>query len=319
MQYAEAVTHRLMVRDSVRTDAFHRAITAAVTPGDVVLDVGAGSGILSLFAARAGARRVYAVECTPIARLASRLAQVNRLTGTVQVIEAPIESVTLPERVDVIVSEWLGTIGVDENLLGLVLTARDRWLRPGGRVVPRHVTAWMAPAHIPMRPDVSFFTDDPYGLDLSPLAESSVHELLSYRRRISPENLVAAPAAMWTTDVATAPMQEATLPTRTSMQFVAERKAAVNSLVAWFTAELADDVSLTNAPDAPDTHWGQLLLPLSRERIVAAGATISAQVACIPAGHARSHLAWSVRIGDEAWEHHDTRAGGLNGAPVALA
>jgi protein arginine N-methyltransferase 1 len=98
-----------------------------------------------------------------------------------------------------------------------------------------------------------------------------------------------------------------------------ERKAAVNSLVAWFTAELADGVSLTNAPDAPDTHWGQLLLPLSRERVVDAGATISAQVACIPAGHARSHLAWSVRIGGEAWEHHDTRAGGLHGAPVALA
>ncbi len=243
MQYAEAVTHRLMVRDSARTDAFHRAITSAVKPGDVVLDVGAGSGILSLFAARAGARRVYAVECTPIARLAARLAQVNGLSDTVQIIEAPIESVTLPERVDVIVSEWLGTIGVDENLLGLVLTARDRWLRSPDRVLPRRITAWMAPARVAMRPDVSFFKDDPYGLDLSPLAESSVRELLSYRRRISPADMVAAPAAMWTTDVATAPMQEATLPTRTAMQFVVERKAAVNSLVAWFTAELAAGVS----------------------------------------------------------------------------
>jgi SAM-dependent methyltransferase len=321
MLYDAVSTHRLLVRDSARTEAFRRAIRATVRPGDVVLDVGAGSGILSLFAAQAGAARVYAVERTPIARLARRLAQVNGAAAIVRVIEGPVEAVRLPERVDVIVSEWLGSIGVDENLLGVVLLARDRWLKPGRRLVPRRVTAWMAPAYLPQRPDVAFFRRRPYGLDLTPLVEPSVHELLSYRRRVTPADLVAPPLALWDTDVGAVPAERAALPARAVVDFVAPRPAAVNGLVAWFSAELADGVGVSNAPDAPDTHWGQLLLPLEREHAVAPGDVLAAQVVCIPADGAWSHLAWSVRVGAGSWEHHDTRlvAGGAPAAAPAPA
>ena len=75
--YAEIEVHRTMICDRVRTDAFRRAIDAVVRPGDVVLDVGAGTGLLSLFAARAGASRVYAVEQTTVAVLAQELAAAN--------------------------------------------------------------------------------------------------------------------------------------------------------------------------------------------------------------------------------------------------
>jgi predicted RNA methylase len=71
--YAEFETHRTMLRDRIRTETFRRALEAAVKPGDVVLDVGTGTGILGLFAARAGAAKVYAVEQTSIARLAEEL------------------------------------------------------------------------------------------------------------------------------------------------------------------------------------------------------------------------------------------------------
>ena len=75
--YAEFEVHRTMIRDRVRTDAFRRAIDSVVRPGDVVLDVGAGSGTLSVFAARAGAARVYAVEQTSVAVLAQDLIAAN--------------------------------------------------------------------------------------------------------------------------------------------------------------------------------------------------------------------------------------------------
>ena len=145
--YAEFEVHRTMICDRVRTGAFRRAIESVVRPGDIVLDVGAGSGILSVFAARAGAARVYAVERTPAAVLAAGLAAANGVAEIVQVIHGDITDVELPEHVDVIVSEWLGGFGIDEGMLVPVIAARDRWLRPGGVMIPGLVTAWAALVH----------------------------------------------------------------------------------------------------------------------------------------------------------------------------
>src|ERR1700749_3145392 len=97
--YAELEVHRTMIRDRVRTEAFRRAIESVVRPGDVVLDVGAGSGILSVFAARAAA---------------------NGVAEIVQVFHGDVMEIELPGRVDVIVSEWLGGFGIDEGMLGPV-------------------------------------------------------------------------------------------------------------------------------------------------------------------------------------------------------
>jgi predicted RNA methylase len=130
-----------MIRDRVRTEAFRRAIESVVRPGDVVLDVGAGSGILSLFAARAGAACVYAVERTTVAAVAQGLAAANGVAEIVQVFHGDVREIELPGRVDVIVSEWLGGFGIDEGMLGPVIAARDRWLKPGGVMIPRLVTA----------------------------------------------------------------------------------------------------------------------------------------------------------------------------------
>jgi predicted RNA methylase len=101
--YAELEVHRTMIRDRVRTEAFQRAIESVVRPGDVVLDVGAGSGILSLFAARAGAACVYAVERTTIAAVAQGLAAANGVAEIVQVFHGDVMEIELPGRVDVIV------------------------------------------------------------------------------------------------------------------------------------------------------------------------------------------------------------------------
>ena len=96
--YAEFEVHRTMIRDTVRTEAFRRAIDSVVRPGDVVLDVGAGSGILSVFAARAGAARVYAVERTTIAVLAQELAAANGFADIVEVIQVISSTSTSPNR-----------------------------------------------------------------------------------------------------------------------------------------------------------------------------------------------------------------------------
>lgn len=307
MQYDRSYTHRWMIRDSARTEAFRSAIFAVVKPGDVVLDVGAGSGILGMFAAQAGAKTVYSAEPTEVANLAAHLVWRNGLSGTVHVIQADAESLMLPEPVDVIVSEWLGTIGVDENLLGMVLTARDRWLKPGGKLIPARVTAFIAPASIPMRPEVEFFYRRPYGLDLSLLSEPSVHELLCLRRKVLPKNIVADPAVLWETELSSVPLNQAYQPFHGEAHFTMRRQAQANTLAAWFVADMGEGISLSNAPEAPETHWGQLLLPLRGELTLNKKDAVDVRVSCIPAGPCITNLTWALRVNDGEWEQHDTR------------
>ena len=153
-------------------------IGTVVRPGDVVLDVGAGSGILSVFAARAGAARVYSVEATSVAVLAQELAHANRVADIVRVIQGDIADVELPEPVDVIVSEWLGGFGIDEGMLVPVITARDRWLKPGGTMIPDSVTAWVALVHdAHLGQTLEFLRSDPYGIELGGLVEKTVNEI----------------------------------------------------------------------------------------------------------------------------------------------
>lgn len=307
--YESLETHRLMLHDDIRNRAYRDALFAAVKPGDIVLDFGAGTGILSLFAAQAGAARVYAVERTTIVRLTRRLVKRNGFGDRIVVIRGDIEHVNLPENVDLIVSEWLGTFGVDENMLAPLVLARDRWLKPGGRMVPETVTAWIAPVwNVDLDLDMTLQSGRPYDLDLSLVADPDAEEVSWARQTVPPETLAAEPQKMWTTDVREVPLEDASAPFTASLTLTAARNCRINALTTWFSAEFGGEITLTNAPTAPETHWGQYLFPLRKPVAVSEGTPIDVEFACVPAGPGSSTYAWSVRIGDEPWEHHDTRS-----------
>lgn len=306
--YDSLYIHRTMLLDDVRNRVYQKAIAAAVKPGDIVLDFGAGTGILSMFAAQAGAGHVYAIERTAVAGFARRLIGVNRAKDRVTVIQADIEAVNLPCKVDVIVSEWLGTYGVDENLLYPLLVARDRWLKPTGKMLPWRVTAWMAPiSSRELDADLSHLLGQPYGLDLSLVANASANEMMWPRQPLAASELVADPQPLWTTDVHRCSSGTARLPFRASLRFPVKQGGSVNGLAAWFQAEFGNNLLLTNAPGAPVTHWRQYALPLQRVKRVTPGMQIAVDFTCIPDAPGYCHNAWSVRVGTDDWEHHDTR------------
>lgn len=132
--YSSYSIHEQMIKDRARTEAYRDFIygNKDIFKDKVVLDVGCGTGILSMFCAKAGAKKVYAVDASSIIDRAKKIVELNGLSGVVVPMKGRIEELQLPEKVDIIVSEWMGYCLLYESMLDSVLYARNKWLKPDG-------------------------------------------------------------------------------------------------------------------------------------------------------------------------------------------
>ncbi|MFM7511933.1 MAG: 50S ribosomal protein L11 methyltransferase [Cyanobium sp.] len=297
---------RRMVGDEWRTLKFQQSIQSVVQPGMVLIDIGAGSGILSCFAAQAGAERVYAVEREPGAiAMAKRLIWDNGFTEIIRLVEEDAERVWLPEKADVIVSEWLGAYGVDENMLRPVLVARDRWLKPEGVMIPATATAWLAPVDHPASREAIFFAARPYDLNLGVLDPFPGEQAVCLANGIDTQSLAGEPQMMWETNCSTMAASQASKPYVAHLTF--QLSGPVSALAAWFSAEMPGIDPLSNAPGQPRTHWGIMLFPVASALSCKAGDRLHVEFHCVPGGPYGSNHIWAVRVDDGPLEVHDTR------------
>jgi len=162
--YAQLYHQKQMLADHNRMAAYHSAImgNSMIFKDKVVMDVGAGSGILSTWCAQAGARRVYAIEYTDMANLAQLVMEANGVSDVVTVIQGAIEEIELPIKVDglttedeassrhqvvdIIICEWMGYFLLRESMLDSLIRARNKFLKPKtGIMLPSHTTMFLAP------------------------------------------------------------------------------------------------------------------------------------------------------------------------------
>ncbi|KAK0222152.1 S-adenosyl-L-methionine-dependent methyltransferase [Armillaria fumosa] len=186
--------HAIMIQDKVRTSTYADFILTnpSVFEDAVVLDVGCGTGILSLFAARGGAKRVYAVDASDIAEKAERIVKVNGMEDIITVIRGKIEDLTIPEKVDIIISEWMGYALLYESMLDSVLSARDRFLRPGGILAPSQCKMMLGLCNAgEILKDRVTFWNDVYGFDLSAMADDMYDEAII--DVVGPDAIISTP------------------------------------------------------------------------------------------------------------------------------
>ena len=254
-------THHRMLRDTVRVEAYRDALAARVRPGDVVVDVGTGTGILAMLAARAGAARVWAIEAGPVIGLAERLIAENGLSETVRLVRGEAEHVELPEPADLLVSETMGTWLLQEGGLSAVASARDRLLKPGGVILPEAMEMLLAPVELAREHDLwlgcwTGELPDRYGLTFATLKEASL--ATAYGAAV-PADAPLAPAARLTRiEAATATVQSAVF--EAEARFDIARDGALHGFCGHFTAELAPGITLSNRPGTTSS-WPQQLFP----------------------------------------------------------
>ncbi len=282
-----------MIADTVRTAAYRAAIGRLVRPGDVVVALGAGAGVLAIFCARAGARRIYAIEPTPLLRLARELAIANDAAHLIEFVDEDPRAMALPEPADLLVSEWMGVLTLRENRLPLLLEVRDRLLRPGGRVLPERVEVWAAPVEAPgvWEDRIGLWLRPAYGLDLARIGELSRHEV--YAAELPEGALLSQPARFHTLELEGAPSAGF----EAQRYLAADRDGTLHGLAVWFDAYAGGQLAFSTGPGRPLTHALHAFFPAPRPISIAAGTRVGLVVEAIPA-EAAIHWRIAVRLGD---------------------
>ena len=279
--------HREYLTDAPRIAAFRRAIHATVRPGDVVLDLACGTGILGLMACEAGAARVYAIDDGEIIEVARAIARANGCADRIVHIHEHSTHVTLPERADVLVFDQIGRLGFDAGVLQFAADARARLLKPGARMVPIDVRLDAALVSAPvMRARVDFWGTAPAGIDCTPVLPTALNT--GYP--------MDAPLASCVSDTCEVmsfnPSTWAGEVLSSTMELRADEDARVDGLAGWFRAELSEGVWMTNAPFAADRiNRRPAFLPFERPLDVRAGERLTATLRVLPAD---SILSWDI-------------------------
>jgi ribosomal protein L24E len=262
--------HRTLLQDETRLSALKEAIARVVRSGDVVVDLGSGTGILSFFACEAGARRVYAIDWGHLADFASFLARHLRFADCVTVLHEKSTDARIEERADVLITETIGSAGFDENILGYVIDAKKRMLRDDAIIIPRSLALVAVPIDAPALYDkhVGFWSNTRTSFDLSPLRTFASNAL--YLVDVDDDAYLSEPAQLVDVDLKSV---ESTL-VDGSGAYVVEHDGVVHGFALWFRARLIDNIVLTNREPRRGS-WVQTFLPLEEPVRVTRGTNVT--------------------------------------------
>ena len=262
--YAHFAIHREMLSDKVRTLSYQKAIlkNPKMFKDKVILDVGCGTGILSLFAAKCGAKKVYAVEKSTIGNYAKKIIEKNCFSNQITLLQGTIEEVTIPEKVDVIISEWMGYCLLYESMLNSVIFARDKYLKEGGTMYPTRAIMFITGIEDKVFYHRKFlYWDDFCGFNLEPVKQWAIHEPVI---EVCPEKQIITDDSKLVefnlNKVSTSELSIDATFSLTSLE-----STSLYGFVVWFDVVFEGEeetILLSTSPFEEPTHWSQTIFYL---------------------------------------------------------
>jgi histone-arginine methyltransferase CARM1 len=286
--YAQLLHQGNMLADHVRTSTYQDAILKNAETDfrdKVVMDVGTGTGILAFFALQAGARKVYAVEASDASDTARILAENNGYGDRMHIIHGKVEDIDLPEKVDIIISEPIGFLLVHERMLESYVTARNRFLKPGGVMFPTTGAIILAPytdesLYKEQQAKIAFWgTRDFYGVDMTALLPKANKEYFSQAvvGTFPPSALLSQDRTVHEVDFSVVnndELQGFVIP----FSFSIDKTAIMHGIGGWFDLQFlgsTETVVLSTAPECPTTHWYQCRMMFHSPIAVNKGQSVS--------------------------------------------
>ncbi|CEM26639.1 unnamed protein product [Vitrella brassicaformis CCMP3155] len=280
--YAHFGIHEEMLKDSVRTGSYQKAIlqNRHLFEGKTVLDVGSGTGILCMFAAKAGAAHVYGIECSEIVEIARKVAASNGLGERITYVHGKAEEIELPvAKVDIIISEWMGYFLLYESMLDTVLFCRDKWLKEDGLIFPDR-----ASIHIAAIEDGDYkeekvgWWSNVYSFDFSVLQRCVMEEPIV--DCVEEQAVATTSCCVLELDLKTCTKED--LDFCAPYRITLKRKDFLHAFIAWFDVCFScchKPVSFTTGPHGRYTHWKQTVFYMKDVLVCNKGDVVEGMIA----------------------------------------
>lgn len=282
--YSHYGIHMEMLKDVQRTTSYRDAMyrNKHMFAGKVVLDVGCGTGILSMFAAKCGAKKVIGIDCSSIAVQAREIVKLNGFENVITILRGKVEEQQIDEKVDIIISEWMGYFLLYESMLNTVLYARDKWGTPDVKLLPDRANMYVLGISDEQYVEQKFKVwDQVQGFDFSYFKRLSYIEPLI--DTVEPNQIITNTAPLFSFHLNTVTVKQ--LDFSSSFSLIAQRNDVIHALAVHFDTPFTaghDAVVLDTSPLIAPTHWRQTVLYLINPLHVQKGEKIDCKMTCMP-------------------------------------